>query len=308
MRTRGNRKADSTQTKRTRFPTQHIIKLKNWRSCGCSRSASRSWTEKSWTDKDKDTSSGLRKFQSHILFKGRKTFGGGYVPVLSSQVFALNRIIASCTQGFWPGNREQGCPSNVSLCAHQMCSSCSHVRSTYTDFDLTHCTCPGIWGLNTTSIPNKTEETLHATRKTHHNIRYYERTRGDLFACFCQPWRAEFTSSSKRANTPYSGSRHFIATWTGTQSHIHWNGVLYFILFFFSPPLSVSRTQLRNQLNSKSGCNSQKADYQGFMISLILRWWWEILWRHFTDGTTNNRAEMERAEPSPSVHRYREGN
>lgn len=41
----GNHKADPKQTKRTHFPTQHIIKLKNWRSCGCSRSTSRSWTE-----------------------------------------------------------------------------------------------------------------------------------------------------------------------------------------------------------------------------------------------------------------------
>lgn len=86
---------------------------------------------------------------------------------------------------------------------------------------------------NTTSIPNKTEEIFHATRKTHHNILHYERTKGDLSACFCQPWRAEFTSSSKRANTPYSMSCHFTVTWKGTQSHIYWNRVLNFIFSFF---------------------------------------------------------------------------
>lgn len=151
----------------------------------------------------------------------------------------LSTVIASWTQDFkW---KEQGYPSNVSLCAQQTCSSCSHRRHTYTDLDLTDCSCPGVWGLNTTSIPRQQRHfMLSPLRKGAkkdttifciENILYCEGTRGDLFACFCEPGRANSQAQVEEPTLPIACpvilqplEREHKATFTGT--------VLYFTFFF----------------------------------------------------------------------------
>lgn len=184
-----------------------------------------------------------------------------------------------------------------------MCSSCSHMR--HTDHRLWSDPLQLSWYL-------RFKHHLQIRQKRHFMLQEKHTTifcimRGQEIYLPVSDSHEELNSQAqvKEPTFPIAWeSHHFTATWKGTQSHIHWNRVLYFIFF----PLSVPRTWLWNQLNSKSGYSSQKADDQGFLIFLILRWWWEILWRYFTDGTTNNRAQMERAELSPTVHRYRERN
>lgn len=156
----------------------------------------------------------------------------------------LTMLLISYTQCFLLGKRQQGCLSNASLHVQQTCRSCSQRRcniKTTQSYGLTHYSCSCVCHQNTTYIPIKAEKILHVTRKTHHNILYYGRTRGDLFAYFCQPWRAEFTSSSKRANTPYS---HLCVL----PFYCHLNTKQYslehsfiFQLFLF-PPLNIPRS------------------------------------------------------------------